>query len=172
MKFLFGIIISIATLAGIVLILGYISPVEYEGEIREFFPERRHIIWEGLADVNRIPKVKRDVKSVFITSNDRGLVVWTENLKKGGSRSYRTVEKRDPYRYTINLFSSSFGVTGTWTHVLQSTEKGTVVQVLEKSETKNIWMRGINKIRGRDIYLKNVVKEIRVLLFRNLIDTP
>lgn len=172
MRFFSTIVALFIISVGFVFLLGYLEPEEYSGEVKEFFPERRHIIWEGLVDVSRIPRVKNDVESVIILSNNRGLVTWKENLRRGGYRSYKTVEKREPYRYTVQLFESSSGLKGTWTYALKSSDNGTIVQIIEESTLQNTWLRGIGRIRGRDTHLLQSLKEIRVLLFRNLLDTP
>lgn len=156
----------------VVLAVGYLAPVEYEGQISEFFIDRRAIIWQALVNVENIPKVKNDVERIEIISNDRGLIAWKEVLPMGKYRSYRTVEKKEPYKYTINMFESTSGLTGEWTFFISNSNNGTIVKVMEKSKNESVWLRGWQTILGRDTNLKNEMKILRVSLFRRLIDTP
>ena len=155
-----------------ILTLGYLAPVEYEGGISEFFIDRRPIIWQALTHIESIPKVKPDVDSIEITENNRGLITWTEYLGGDKFRTYRIVEKREPYKYVVNLFDSSNKITGTWTFILTQTQNGTVVKVEEVSKNENVWLRGWHTILGGDVRLKREMKVLRVALFRRLIDTP
>lgn len=174
MKFLLFVGIVVALFVSLVFVLGQNEPIEYEGYATQFFPERRNILWDGITDINRVPYIKKDVKTVTILQNDRGLITWKEDLKmRKGTRTWKIIEKREPSKYVVELLDSSWGVTGTWTYILKEGEDGgTNIQVVENSKTENVWLRGLNKIRGRDIYIIRAFKEMRVLLFRNLIDTP
>lgn len=172
-KALLFFLIIIAVLAVTVWVLGKSEPVEYKGEIIEPFDDEREVVWQVLTDVRRIPYIKNDVDQVSILEDNRGLVTWDEKLKRGGFRKFKTVEKRLPTKYVIELYESSYGLTGTWTYYLQK-DKEDKVQVLvqEESRLENVWLRGLNKIRGRNVYLRDSLKSIRVGLFRNLIDSP
>lgn len=169
-----GVIIFIVVVTSFIFILGKTEPISFKGELAENFEERREVIWDTLVDQNRIPQVKKDVKKISILEDNRGLITWNEEIDGGGIRRYRTIEKRAPSKYVVELYDSSFGLTGTWTYFLQSNNegRGTTVLIQEDSETTNTFLRGINKLRGRDVYIKKALKSIRVGLFRNLLNTP
>jgi len=171
-KALTPLLIFLAIIVSIILIVGKIQSPEFEGQLEVEVPDRRNVVWGAVTDVTRIPYIKRDVEQVEILSNNRGLITWRENLKRGGTRTYVTLEKKEPFLYTIELINSTSGITGTWTYVMKTTENGTLITLHERSITKNVWIRGINKFRGRDNNLIVLIKSLRVALFRNLIDTP
>lgn len=156
----------------VVMLVGYFTPIEYKGEMSEFFIDRRSVVWQALTNVQNIPNTKPDVKSVEILSNDRGLLTWKEQLDRGGFRNYRIVEKREPYKYVINLFENSRKIKGTWTFTISQTNSGSIVKIEEVSENNNVWLRGCYTILGGDVLLQREMKILRVALFRRLIDTP
>lgn len=169
-----AVIIFLVVGTAFIYILGATEPVAFKGEISEHFNDRRQVIWDTLVDPKRIPQVKSDVRTVIIQEDNRGLIIWDEELGGGKIRRYKTVEKREPSKYVIELYDSSYGLKGTWTYFLQSDKSGigTVVLVQEESNTNNTFLRGVNKLRGRDVYIRDALKSIRVGLFKNLLNTP
>lgn len=169
-----AVIIFLIASVGITYILGRMEPVAYKGELSEHFNERPLVIWNTLVDPKRIPQIKSDVEKVILKEDNRGLITWDEELSRGRIRKWRTISKTIPYKYVVELYESTDGLTGTWTYFLQTgkDEEGTTILVQEESETKNIFLRGINKLRGRDVYLRKSLKSIRVGLLKNLLNTP
>ena len=156
----------------VILIAGYFQPVSYTGELKEFFAERRPILWQSLTNLDLIEHTKPEVVSVEILSNNRGLITWRENLKRGHYRVFEIIEKKEPFKYVVELKENSKGLTGTWVYFLEQSSESSIVTIQEESENTSIWMRGIDFIRGRDVYLKKHMKTLRVALFRRLIDSP
>lgn len=167
-----GIIFFVASVGIVIWLLGFFQPREYSGDLKEFFVDRRQIVWQSLTNINLIPKTKRDIQSVEILEENFGLFTWRENTKKGGYRIYKIIEKKEPFKYTVELLESSVGLTGTWTYFLENSSGGSIVTIQEESKNNNIWIRGIDVIRGRDVNLKYYMKVLRVALFRRLIDLP
>lgn len=167
-----GILAFVSFVLIVLLLVGYFSPEEYEGELSEFFTDRRAIVWQSLVNVENMPNVKTDIELLEILENNRGLLTWRENLLRGGFRTYRIVEKKEPFKYEINLFDSTEGVTGSWIFFLTQSSNGTTVKIIEDSKTTNVLLRGWHAILGRDVNLKYYMKVLRASLFRRLIDTP
>lgn len=171
-RVLSGVILFVAVLSALVWVFGYFSDPYYEGELKEYFVERRPIVWQSLTNAESFAELKRDVKDVTVLESDNGLIKWKEDLKGGGYRIYQILERKNPYRYIVELEESSYGLVGKWEFFLSQSSDGTLVEIKEESTTDNIWIRGINTIRGKDVNLKNQLKVLRVALFRRLIDSP
>lgn len=165
-------IVVVGFLIALVMVLGYSEPLSYEGTLTENFDDNRDIVWNTLNNIESVPDKKPDVVSVEFLSNERGVVSWREELERGGFRVYKTLEKITPSRLVIELIESSNGVTGIWTYELKKNGTSTEVKISETSKTDNVWIRGINKIRGKDVYLLKEMKYIRVGLFQNLLTKP
>jgi len=165
-------LVVVGFLAFLVMILGYSEPISYEGTLTERFDDKREVVWTILNSIEEIQTRKPDVIAVNFLSTERGIVSWREDLENGGFRVYKTLEKTTPSRLVVELLESSYGVTGVWTYTLVQSGTMAEVTITEKSKTDNVWVRGINKIKGRNIYLVKEMKYIRVGLFQNLLTKP
>lgn len=169
-KFLFMVAGIVGFFAGLVFLLGYSEQEVFQGSITEVFDDDRETIWNLLITPTTIADRKNDVISIEILSNNRGLISWKEVLDNGGTRIYQMVERKSPNKLVVELSANSDPYIGRWTYLLtESSSKATQVTITEESITTSPWLRGLNSIRGRDVYLLAEMKSIRVGLFQNLL---
>lgn len=154
------------------VMVGYMAPDFYEGEVTEYFLDRRVDIWKNLVSVEVIPLRRKDVESIVVFGDDIEGIVWRENLKNGNTRFLRVIERHTPERFVIERFKSDNGVTGVWEFNLREVGDKTEITIHEKSLNKNLWLRAYYTVMGRNILLRREVKSLRVSLFQRLITTP
>lgn len=130
------------------------------------------LVWGVLTNLSDVGDKKSDVASVDILDEYGKLIAWKENLKNGGYRSYRMLERMEGKRLVIELTDSSYGLTGVWTFDITNTVTGSQVVITEDSELKNIWIRGVRYVFGRDHDLLVWTKYIKVGLTDKLLTTP
>lgn len=155
----------------IFLLISVFSPVNFKGEKVELMLDRPEVIWKSLTDVEKIPKRKQDVASIDIISYDRQIEGWRENLRDGGFRMYRVVERFPHSNLKLELISSSNGVSGTWEYELEKRGSRTKLKIKEESMTPDLWLRGWYTILGRNILIRRELKSLRVSLFQKLLTT-
>lgn len=154
----------------VVALIGYAAPAEYSGSLTERFEEKTNVVWKSIVSIEDIPENKRDVESVEILSNSRGLYTWKENLSGEGFRIYGMTERREPYRIVLELKESTNGLHGTWTYTLEDLgEAGTNLTIAEESTLDKVFVRGLQTIQGRDINLIRAMKSVRVGLLQRLL---
>jgi len=151
---------------------GFLASDLHEGEVKDYFLDRRVDVWHNIVSVENIPLRRRDIEHIDILSDDIDGIVWREHLKNGDTRVLRVIERHIPERFVIERFKSSDGVTGTWEFTLKTVGNKTEVTIKENSINRNLWLRAYYTIRGRNILLRRELKSLRVSLFQRLITTP
>ena len=170
-KIIYSLLIIVVLFFAYVMV-GYMAPDFYEGEVTEYFLDRQDDIWKNLVAVDVIPLRRKHVESITVLGDDIEGIVWREDLTNGKTRFLRVIERHTPYRFVVERFRSDNGVTGTWEFNLREVGGKTEVMIHEKSLNKNLWLRAYYTVMGRDILLRREVKSLRVSLFQRLITTP
>lgn len=155
-----------------ILAAGYLSNPKYSDTLVvpvNFSPD---LVWAELVEIDSSAAKKADVKSVEVLERYGKLLAWQENLKNGGFRIYRMNERQEGRYLEIELTSSSYGLTGTWSFQLTRTSDGTELTIKEDSTLDDIRVRGTRYFMGREHDLLVWAKYIRVGLTERLLSTP
>ncbi len=168
-----SLVLTVALLCiGILYVVGYMNPAEYQGEIKFTVDYSPELTWRELINIKEISNRKQDVESAEVLEEFGRLVAWKENLKNGGYRIYRMNNYSEPRTLTIELTESSYGLTGYWNFLLEPQDKNTQVTIVENSTNTNILLRGYRVIFNRNHDLFVWQKYIRVGLVQTLLLTP
>lgn len=170
-KALYYIVILIGILFGIATVTGYLVDENYQNEetiILDYEP--RNVI-AVLSELDYFEEGKKDVISIDYLGKYLNLYAWRENLKSGGFRRYRQVEKEND-RIVIEMVESSYGVTGTWEFSIERKDQKTFVKIIENSKYESILRRGFYFYLGMNKETNDWIKFIRVRLFNRLLTTP
>lgn len=170
-KALYYIVIFIACVFFVAMVTGYFVDENYQNEetlILDYEP--RNIIGV-LSEIENYEEGKSDVISVDLLGKYLNLYAWRENLKSGGFRRYRQVEKTDN-KIVIEMTESSYGVTGIWEFEIVEERGDSLVYIREKSNYESILRRGFYFYLGMNKETTDWIKFIRVRLFKRLLTTP
>jgi len=161
----------VGTVFIVILVTGYLVNEEYKGEKQMLVDYEPLHVMKILTEFNNMEEGKRDVKSMELTGKYLGLYAWKENLKNGGFRRYRQIEKTEN-KIVVEMTESTYGVTGTWEFKINREVGRTKITIREDSICKNILRRGLLFYLGRDKETTDWMKFIRVRLFKRLLTTP
>lgn len=155
----------------IILITGYFSNPNFNGETEWSVDYSREIVWDILVDIEKVPEKKRDVENVEIIGKYFDLYAWRENLRSDGFRKYRMVEVDEPRYLKLELTESSYQMTGFWEFTLTEDGGVTTIKIREESKLDSVWKRGVQFYLGRDFELNAWARYVRSGLFDRLLST-
>ncbi len=140
--------------AGLFLLLavaaGLADPA-HRGVVHEVFPAAPATIWGLLTDTERHSLQRHEVKSVeMLAPNAAGFPVWRENTGPTGDILLQVTGMIPERILKVEMLQSDFGMTGTWTFLLEAEGAGTKVTIVENSRTDGWLMRGILALIGRN----------------------
>lgn len=164
------IVIGIGVLG--ILVAGYVSGEGYYGKSQLFVSYSPEAVWEVLTDIEKMPLGKNDIYSIEYLGRYNNQFAWTENLKSGGYRNWRQNLRDENKKLILELTDSSYGTTGIFEFTLSQDRNNTVLEIVEDTSNKNIFIRGWDAIFGRNVETRRWQKFVRVRLFGNLLTTP
>lgn len=159
---IFLIILS-SVVTGFILLsigIGLTTPSIFRGTIHGTITASRADVWAELINLDHIPARHKEITSVeLVNTTDQGYRQWKENTDLGGYIIFETIDEISQEKLVNKMDASSFGMTGTWTYVLEDlTPSSTELTIQEESVINNIFLRALFTIVGRD---KNLRQELR-----------
>lgn len=140
MNWLWIVLISVGALAGIVALIGALTPVAHVASRAATFHRPPDEVFGALADVAAYPKWRTDISSVEILPDSGGHAMWKETGKWGAVTMERT-ESAPPRRLGARIADTDQGFGGTWTWELEEVAGGTRLTITERGEVHNIIFR-------------------------------
>lgn len=154
-KFFIGLLCLPLLIAGGIALLGLETPQHFHGTLTETIHVSIDKVWAQLNDINGIPKRRAEIVKIEDQGlNALGLPQWREITDLKGHIDFEIIETLPKQKLVLHMKESSFGVSGSWTYVLQAAGQGTQVTITEDSDTRKIWLRAIMALSGRDANLK------------------
>lgn len=151
-----------AGLAAVFTAVALLADPRHQGCVTEVFPVPPGRIWGMLTDTERHSLRRHEVKAVEVLApNTSGLPTWREETGLAGSILLQVTRRVPEKMLVVEMTESGFGMTGTWTFLLEGEAGGTRVTILENSLTEGLVMRGILSIVGRDGNLGLQLKALR-----------
>ena len=141
------IVLLLAVVAGlglIVLITGYLLPVQHVVTVSAVVPGTPEQVWEAVTNVAAYPKWRGDVTSVAMMPSDSGHVAWREH-GKNGTISYAIEQAERPRRLVTRITDTSLPFGGAWEYLITPDGTGSRVQIREQGEVYNPVFRFVSR---------------------------
>jgi uncharacterized protein YndB with AHSA1/START domain len=141
------IVLLLAVVVGlglIVVVIGYLLPVQHVATVAAQVPATPEQVWDALTDVAAYPTWRGDVTSVEMLPSDAGHVAWRER-GKNDAISYAIEQAERPRRLVTRITDKSLPFGGTWEYVLTPEGKGSRVQITERGEVYNPVFRFVSR---------------------------
>jgi len=148
--------VSLALLT-VFLGMGLMTPGEYKGSLGKEINASQDKIWSRLTDVENLPNIREEIKSVEVLSTKDGYVdVWKEYTKRDYFMKLKTVERTPKTKLVTKIMETNIGLEGEWSYELENRGANKCyVRISENSKVTSLLMRSYMKFSGRDMYLKS-----------------
>jgi len=145
--------------------IGLIAPRTYQGSLSASFPFPARKVYEALNDLESLSRRRKEIEKVeMLLPGAQGQRRWREIASMGGFAEFETLCDIPGKLIEVRLVRSSFGITGTWTYEMQETPTGTLLSLREKSRTDKLFTRSLLTLAGRNVTLRQEVRNLRALL--------
>jgi hypothetical protein len=142
----------------IVMIIGYLLPVEHHASVKCTVNATPEEVWKRLADIGSYPVWRTNVKSVEITSP----VSWMETNKRNEELPFRILERREPSKLVTVIDDKSSPYGGSWEFDIQPANGKTLVTIIENGEVYNPFFRFVSKfILGHTVTLRTYADNLQ-----------
>jgi len=134
----------VAGLALIVVVTGYLLPVQHVVTLAAHVPATPEQVWDAVTDVAAYPKWRGDVTSVAMLPSDSGHVAWREH-GKNDAISYAIEQAERPRRLVTRITDTSLPFGGSWEYRITPEGTGSRVQITEQGEVYNPVFRFVSR---------------------------
>jgi uncharacterized protein YndB with AHSA1/START domain len=128
----------------IVVVIGYMLPVQHVAAVVTHVPAAPEQVWDALVDVAAYPKWRGDVTSVAMLPSDSGHVAWREH-GKNDAISYAIEQAEPPRRLVTRITDTSLPFGGSWEYLITPERSGSRVQITEHGEVYNPVFRFVSR---------------------------
>jgi uncharacterized protein YndB with AHSA1/START domain len=128
----------------IVVVIGYMLPVQHVATVTAHVPAAPEQVWDALVDVAAYPKWRGDVTSVAMLPSDSGHVAWREH-GKNDAISYAIEQAEPPRRLVTRITDTSLPFGGSWEYLITPERSGSRVQITEHGEVYNPVFRFVSR---------------------------
>ena len=128
----------------IVVVIGYLLPVQHVATVAAHIPARPEQVWDALTDVTAYPRWRGDVTSVAMMPSDSGHVAWREH-GKNDAISYAIEQAERPRRLVTRITDTSLPFGGSWEYLITAEGNGSRVQITERGEVYNPVFRFVSR---------------------------
>ena len=128
----------------VVVIIGYLLPVQHEATVSATIPAAPDAVWAVLTDPAGYPKWRGDVTSVDVLPTDSGHVAWRER-GRNGSISFAIELAEAPTRLVTRITDKSLPFGGRWEYVVTADGAGSRVRITEHGEVYNPVFRFVSR---------------------------
>ena len=160
MRWIIWIVAAIAIAAVIVVIVGYSLPKGHTATRTTTLPLPPAAVYALLADVDRYPSWRPDVKSLQRHADRDGRPAWTEEAS--GMKIPLYFEKMEPPHLLVaRIADPSLPFGGTWTYRVAPAASGSEVTITEDGEVSNPFFRFMSRfVFGHTATLDAFVKHL------------
>jgi hypothetical protein len=141
-KVLGYIIMTIALLAGAVVVIGVLLPKAHAASVRIHINQPAATVYDAIADVTTAPEWRTGLDSVRIISHEP--LKWQES-SKFGAMTYIMDDMTRPTRMVARIADTGEGFGGSWTYQVTPDNTGSVVVITENGEVYNPLFRFMSK---------------------------
>lgn len=141
------VVLLLAVVAGlglIVVVIGYMLPVQHVATVAAHVAGTPEQVWEALTDVAAYPNWRGDVTSVAMMPSDSGHVAWREH-GKNDAISYAIEQAERPRRLVTRITDTSLPFGGSWEYLIIPEGTGSRVQITEHGEVYNPVFRFVSR---------------------------
>jgi uncharacterized protein YndB with AHSA1/START domain len=141
------IVLLLAVVVGlglIVVVVGYLLPVQHVATVAAHVPATPEQVWDALTDVAAYPTWRGDVTSVEMLPSDSGHVAWREH-GKNDAISFAIEQAERPRRLVTRITDKSLPFGGGWEYLLTPEGTGSRVQITERGEVYNPVFRFVSR---------------------------
>lgn len=135
MMIVFG---GMALIFGVVMIGGALAPAEHSATVEAEVALPPTKVWEVLADVEKFPEWRSGLQEV--RDYDEENRSWVE-VYENGDLPLRITEEVKEKRLVLTIDDEELPFRGTWTFVIEKTDKGCRVHLTEEGEITNLAVR-------------------------------
>jgi uncharacterized protein YndB with AHSA1/START domain len=128
----------------IVVVIGYMLPVQHVATVTAHVPAAPEQVWDALVDVAAYPKWRGDVTSVAMLPSDSGHVAWREH-GKNDAISYAIEQAEPPRRLVTRITDTSLPFGGSGEYLITPERSGSRVQITEHGEVYNPVFRFVSR---------------------------
>ena len=128
----------------IVVVIGYLLPVQHVVTVTAHVPATPEQVWSALTDVAAYPQWRGDVTSAEMLPADSGHVAWRER-GKNDAISYAIEQAEPPRRLVTRITDKSLPFGGGWEYVVTPEGSGSRVQITERGEVYNPVFRFVSR---------------------------
>lgn len=118
------VLLAIASFVALVVVIGLLMPVRYEGRTTASFPHGAQVVWDALQDVEAHPMTGRMMKSVERLPDVDGRPAWNEDMGRGEIISVTTPVCEPPRRLVRAMASACVNMTSRWEYALDDAGDG------------------------------------------------
>jgi hypothetical protein len=165
------VLIIIAGLVALVVIIGLLMPVRYEGKTVVELDRSTQQVWEALQDVEAHPMTGKMMKSVETLPPDEGRPSWKEDMGRGEVVTVTTSAYDPPHRMIREMSSATVNMTSRWEYALEPVGEGCRVTLSGVTDIqKGTWHTPLFRImmvvgggvkKGLDTQLDMVASTVR-----------
>lgn len=147
----------------IYFMIGVFTPKKYFLEASETYEHSIIDCWDVVTNIDSYPNWRNDVlKMIRIDSGDG--TTWNTYTDIGGYISFRELKKIPYEKFEVEMLSSPFGMTGTWTYTFEGDDRKCHLTIIEHSVTDKILTRSLMTLLGRNTNVKRDFMMIRGVL--------
>lgn len=111
-------------IVALVVVVGYLMPVRYEGRTVLEFDHAPPRVWEALQDPEAHPLTGKMMKSVEVLPAEDGLPRWKEDMGHGEVITVTTEVLEPPRRLVREMASGSVNMKSRWEYELEPAGEG------------------------------------------------
>lgn len=112
------IFITIVAVVAVLVVVGYLMPVRYEGKTVAQFDRSVQAVWDALQDVESHPMTGKMMKIIEILPAEEGRPAWTEDMGRGELITVKTSVFDPPHRLVREMSSASVNMNSRWDYTL------------------------------------------------------
>ena len=126
----------IVVLVAVVLVIGWLMPVQHRASRQATIQATPESVWELITNVEAFPSWRSDVKTVERLPDRDGRPVWVEEGSNG--RITFAVERAEaPRLLVIRIADPDLPFGGTWTYEISPAASGSTLTITEDGEIYN-----------------------------------
>lgn len=171
MRIFASIIVSIVVLFIVIMVTGYVSPVEYSNSKSTLFEDKPEVVWGVVTDIEKYLDRKKDIEKLEIVKKEFGATrEWKEYYSRNEILDYKIIRQSSPNLFIVNVKDDFRKIDRDIEYYIEQQNNETRLIVSEVSTANHIFWRGVTTLLGRDNFIDRQLKWVRVALFQNLLN--
>jgi uncharacterized protein YndB with AHSA1/START domain len=164
MKWMLIVLLALAAAALVVTVIGWSLPVAHTASRECILPVPPERVWQVIAEVERYPRWRSDVRRVEARPGPDGRLGWKEE-GRGGTLTFVADRMEAPRQLVVRIADAGLPFGGSWTYSLVPVQTGTRLTIREDGEVYNPLFRFMSRfVFGHDAtiaaYLTDLEREL------------